>query len=181
MPGAGYEKIGNVVLASLALALAFTTPFEDLSARAVVLLFTRTDCPISNRYAPEMKRVYEKYASQGVRFYLVYPDRDETPAAIEKHRTEFGYPMPAIQDPKHEWVARVGAKVTPEAAVFVPSKGSFHLIYRGRIDDRYIDFGKSRREASVHDLQNAIEAGLAGRAVSLAETKAIGCYIADLR
>ena len=171
-----------MVFASLALALALTAPFEDPSARAVVLLFTRTDCPISNRYAPEMKRLYEKYASQGVRFYLVYPDRDETPATIEKHRTEFGYPMPAIQDLKHEWVARVGAKVTPEAAVFVPAKGGgFRLVYHGRIDDRYIDFGKSRREARVHDVQNAIEAGLAGRVVSPAETKAIGCYIADLR
>ena len=168
------------MLLALALWLA-ATPFEDPSARAVVLLFTRTDCPISNRYAPEIKKVYEQYAPKGVKFYLVYPDHDETPAAIEKHRTDFGYPMPALPDPKHLWVDRVGAKVTPEAAVFVPSKSGFQLIYHGRIDDRYIDFGKSRRQPSVHDLQNAIEAGLAGRPVTPAETKAIGCYIADLR
>ena len=174
-----------MVIASLALALALALtapkPFEDSSARAVVLVFTRTDCPISNRYAPEIKKVYEKFANQGVRFYLVYPDRDETPAAIERHRSEYGYPMPAVQDSKHEWVDQVGAKVTPEAAVFVPAKNGFRLIYHGRIDDRYIDFGKSRREATVHDLQNAIAAALAGRPAPRAETKAIGCYIADLR
>ena len=173
-----------MLVASLVFWLAAVHPFDDPAARAVVLLFTRTDCPISNRYAPEVKRVYEKYAAQGVRFYLVYPDRDETPAAIEKHRTEFGYPMPAIQDPGHEWVARAGAKMTPEAAVFVPSspgKRGFRLIYHGRIDDRYIDFGKSRREPTVRDLANAIDSALTGRAVAPAETKAIGCYIADLR
>ena len=171
------------MLLSLALALSISPPkpFDDPSARAVVLLFTRTDCPISNRYAPEIKKVHEKFASQGVKFYLIYPDRDETPAAIEKHRTEYGYPMPAIQDLKHEWVTRAGAKVTPEAAVFVSAKGGFRLIYHGRIDDRYIDFGKSRREATVHDLQNAIEAALAGRPVTPSETKAIGCYLTDLR
>lgn len=157
-------------------------PFDDPAARAVVLLFTRTDCPISNRYAPEVKKVYEKFAREGVRFYLVYVDKDETLAAIDKHRADFGYPMPALQDSKHQWVARVGAKVTPEAAVFVPSgKKDFRLVYHGRIDDRYIDFGKTRREASVNDLWNAIEASLAGRPIPQAETKAIGCYIADLR
>jgi hypothetical protein len=178
-----------VLLASLVifLAAAAPQPLDDASARAVVLLFTRTDCPISNRYAPEVKRVYEAYASQGVRFYLVYPDRDETIAAIEKHRSEFGYPMAAIQDPSHLWVARAQAKVTPEVAVFVPStiasnaKRDWRLVYHGRIDDRYIDFGKSRREPSVHDLQNAIDAALAGRTIKPAETKAIGCFIADLR
>jgi hypothetical protein len=176
-----------VLFASIALFLAAGNwqPLEDSSARAVVLLFTRTDCPISNRYAPEIKRVYEAYSTRGVRFYLVYPDRDETPAAIEKHRAEYGYPMPAIQDPQHRWVAKAQAKVTPEAAVFVPSPGpgkrTWQMIYHGRIDDRYIDFGKSRREASVHDLQNALEAALSGRKVEQAETKAIGCYIADLR
>ena len=159
-------------------------PFDDRAARAVVLLFTRTDCPISNRYAPEIKRVYEKYSGQGVRFYLVYPDKDETAAAIEQHRIEYGYPMPAVQDPSHEWVARASAKVTPEAAVFVPEspgKRDWRLVYHGRIDDRYIDFGKSRREATVRDLQNALDAVLAGRKVAPASAKAIGCYIADLR
>jgi len=173
-----------VLLASLVLFLAAVNlqPLGDPSARAVVLLFTRTDCPISNRYAPEIKRVYEAYAKQGVQFYLVYPDRDETAAAIEKHRSEFGYPMPAVQDLAHEWVARAHASVTPEAAVFVPAgKHEWRLVYHGRIDDRYIDFGKSRREPSVHDLQNAIDAALAGRKVAQAETKAIGCFIADLR
>lgn len=173
-----------MLLASLIvlLAAAAPQPFDDASARAVVLIFTRTDCPISNRYAPEVKRIYDAYASKGARFFLVYPDRDETSDAIEKHRSEFGYPMPALQDPSHQWVARGQAKVTPEAAVFVhPAGKEWTLVYHGRIDDRYIDFGKSRRQANVHDLQNALEAALAGQKVTPAETKAIGCFIADLR
>ena len=74
-------------------------PFDDPDARAVVLLFTRTDCPISNRYAPEIRRVYSRYHDRGVSFYLVYPDRDETPETIEKHRAEYSYPMPGDSGP----------------------------------------------------------------------------------
>ncbi|HEY3743482.1 MAG TPA: redoxin domain-containing protein, partial [Bryobacteraceae bacterium] len=162
-----------------------SSPFTDNTSRALVLIFTRTDCPISNRYAPEIKRIYDAYSTRGVKFYLVYPDREETAASIAKHREDYGYPMPAIEDPSHQLVARASATITPEAAVFVPirtaAKSDWRLMYHGRIDDRYIDFGKSRQQASVHDLQNAIDAVLAGRAPSPAVTKSIGCYIADLR
>ena len=40
----------------------------------MVLLFIRTDCPISNRYAPDLERLYERFAPQGVEFRLVYPE-----------------------------------------------------------------------------------------------------------
>lgn len=165
--------------------LSPSSPFNDTTSRALVFVFTRTDCPISNRYAPEIKRIYDAYSSRGVKFYLVYPDREETAATIARHREEYGYPMPAIEDPSHQLTARASATITPEAAVFVPihsaSKSEWRLAYHGRIDDRYVDFGKFRQEASVHDLQNAIDAVLAGRAPSPAVTKSVGCYIADLR
>ena len=175
--------LATLVLPLWLAAASGLNPFDDPHARAVVLLFTRTDCPISNRYAPEIKRVAEAYSSQGVKFYLVYPDRDETPGGIDQHRAEYGYTMPAIQDPEHAWVSRAHATITPEAAVFVPVAGKpgWRLVYHGRIDDRYVDFGKSRPFPKVHDLQNAIDAALAGHTVTPAETKAIGCFIADLR
>ena len=43
-----------------------------------VFVFTRTDCPISNRYAPEIRRIYERFEPQGVAFWLVYVDPDES-------------------------------------------------------------------------------------------------------
>src|SRR3954453_16325251 len=53
-------------------------PFQMRDAGAIVLLFVRTDCPVSNRYAPEIERMRAKYAAQGVVFWLVYPDEDTT-------------------------------------------------------------------------------------------------------
>ena len=36
-------------------------PLQNVRSKAVVFLFVETSCPISNRYAPEIKRLYEKY------------------------------------------------------------------------------------------------------------------------
>ena len=113
-------------------------PLRNTGARAVVLIFIRTDCPISNRYAPEVRRLHELFAPKEVRFWLVYPDAKEPVDAIRRHVEEFGYRCGVLRDPRHELVKTSKVKITPEAAVFVPGKG---LVYHGRIDDRYVDFG----------------------------------------
>ena len=147
-------------------------------AKFFVCLFTRTDCPVSNSYAPEVRRIFEKFSPRGVGFYLVYPDADESAAVIEKHLKEYSYPFPALRDPKHELVKLAGAKITPEAAVF---DASGKLLYRGRIDDRYVDFGKARVAPTVKDLENALEAILDGKAAPAAGGPAVGCFIADVK
>ena len=168
---------GDAPKGVLDLAGRAVDPLAESGAPAVVLLFTRTDCPISNRYAPEVRRLYERFRERGVRFWLVYPDPDSTVEDIERHRAEYEYPLPALRDPRHELVRRAGATITPEAAVFGSAR---EPLYLGRIDDRYVDFGKARPAATRHDLERAIEAVLDGRPVAEPRTEAIGCFIADL-
>src|SRR5229473_6484565 len=38
------------------------------SSKAIVFLFTSVDCPISNRYAPVVQRLYQTFAAQGDTF-----------------------------------------------------------------------------------------------------------------
>ncbi|MHC5004134.1 MAG: redoxin domain-containing protein [Planctomycetota bacterium] len=146
-------------------------------APVVVLLFARTDCPISNRYAPEVRRLVGRFADDGVRFWLVYPDPDTTAAEIRTHLEAYDYPCDAARDPRHALVDLVQATVTPEAAVFDTDR---RMVYRGRIDDRYVDFGQARPAPTTHDLERAIEAALAGTTVADPRTSAIGCFIVDL-
>lgn len=150
----------------------FATP-----ARARVFLFVRTDCPITNRYAPELQRIAQEFKSYHVEFWLVYPDASEKAPAIEKHISEYRFPGTALRDPKRELIARAHATVSPEAAVF-DSAG--RLVYHGRIDDRYIDIGKARAAARTHDLENAVADVLAGKPVAEPETRAVGCSLADV-
>src|SRR5262245_32173236 len=60
-------------------------PLANSGAKAVVFVFTRADCPISNRYAPEVRRLSASFMSDKVKFWLVYPDGETTPDAIRRH------------------------------------------------------------------------------------------------
>ena len=145
---------------------------------ATVFLFTSSDCPVSNRYAPEFRRLYEAFGPRGVRFWLVYPNPADSPATVRQHLGDFAYPMGALRDSEHLLVKRMKATVTPEAAVF-DTRG--RLTYRGRIDDRYARLGLVRPAPTRHDLEDALTSTLAGRPVAQPVTQAVGCFIADLR
>jgi hypothetical protein len=144
--------------------------------KAIVLLFVSTDCPISNRYALDVRRLHDLYAKDGVVFRLVYPNPAESVDDIRDHLKSFSYPGTALRDPRHDAVKRAGATITPEAAVY-DSRG--RLTYRGRIDDRYSAVGIERATATRHDLRDAIAATIAGKPVTPRFTQAVGCYVAD--
>ena len=150
-------------------------PFRE-PAKATVLLFLDPECPIANRYAPLIQRLARQYEALGARFWLVYPDPELPAAKILKHLKEFGYTVKALHDPKHVLVRKAKAHVTPEAAVFT-SEGK--LTYHGRIDDRYVDFGKERAAPTQHDLKEALEACLAGKSPLRETARAVGCYILE--
>jgi AhpC/TSA family protein len=153
-------------------------PLDTPRVPFTVFVFTRTDCPISNRYAPELKRLHGRFARAGVAFWLVYADPAEPVEAIRRHLEEYGYPFGALRDPQHSLVRMTRAKVTPEAAVFVAGP---RLVYTGRIDDRYVSFGRTRAAPTTHDLERVLEALLAGEAVAPRTTPAIGCFIPPLQ
>lgn len=149
-------------------------PFLAVSGRPVVLIFVRTDCPISNRYAPLIQRIGSEYGAK-VSLWLVYPDRMSTAEKIRQHERDYGYKLPALRDPQHALVAKAQVQVTPEAAVF---DANHHLLYHGRIDDLYQDFGRARPAATTHELVDAIQAAVSGKTAP-PSTPGVGCFIAD--
>src|SRR5579863_3285453 len=94
-----------------------TDPLKAAPGKVVVLIFVRTDCPISNRYAPTILRLSKLHAEKAA-FWLVYPDNAESPEAIRKHEHDFGYQLPALRDVHRTLVKESRAEITPEAAVF---------------------------------------------------------------
>jgi thiol-disulfide isomerase/thioredoxin len=143
--------------------------------RLTVYVFTTTDCPISNRYAPEINRLALKFKDQA-KFVLVYPVPTDSPEMIRDHQKKFGYALESTRDTAQALVKKAGATVTPEVAIM---KGN-QLLYRGRIDDRYVDFGKERPAPTKRDLEDALTAIVAGKSVASRETRAIGCILSDL-
>lgn len=150
-------------------------PFLAAPGKPVVLVFVRTDCPISNRYAPMIQQISSHYAAK-IAFWLVYPSKSSSADKIREHEREYGYKLPALRDPQHALAAQAQVQVTPEAAVF---DANHRLIYHGRIDDLYQDFGHARHAASTHELDDAIQAALTGKAAPN-NKPGVGCFIADL-
>jgi len=149
-----------------------TLPAPD--QEATVLLYTSVDCPISNAYAPEVRRIHEAYAEKGVAFYRVYAIPGADRSEIKKHTEEYGYTFPAVVDEDQATVQRTGARVTPEAVV-LDEDGEIR--YRGRINNMYAGLGKRRRVITSHDLRDALDAVLNEEKIADARTKAFGCFI----
>jgi len=149
-------------------------PLEGIEAEARVFLFVGAECPISNRYAPELGRIKEAFGPRGIEFWLVYTDDHLDADELARHATEFNLEAPLVRDPMRSLVERAGVGVTPEAAVF---SRSGELLYRGRIDDRVLELGLVRPEPERRDLRDALDAILAGRKPSVSSTPARGCTI----
>jgi hypothetical protein len=147
-------------------------PFESDGARASVFIFLMKDCPISNRYAPEIMRIAQEYQAKRIRFYLVYVDDVR---GLEKHLVEYGLAdLTTIFDDQRRLVKATGVQTAPESAV-IGTKGE--ILYRGRIDNLYAAMGKPRRQVTEHDLRDALDAIYDGRPISTPRTTAIGCFI----
>jgi len=147
------------------------------TAPAIVLFFTASDCPISNRYEPEMLRLEQKFGPSGVQFWWVYPNPEDTVEVIRSHQVQFTGSARVIRDTKQSLIHIAHAEITPEAAILVPESGTLYEVYHGRIDDRYIAFGQERPHAMHHDLENAIVAVLANRVVPQPGGPPVGCSI----
>ena len=140
-----------------------------------VYVFTTSDCPISNRYAPEIQRLSAQFGANA-KFVLVYPVASDTPQVIAEHKKQFGYALEHVRDTDRKLLKLTGVTVTPEVAVM--SGGT--MLYRGRIDDRYVELGRERPKPTTHDLEDAIAAAIANKPIAVKHTQAVGCILADL-
>ena len=159
--------------------------FAGPGVRVVVLIFAASDCPISNRYVPEVARLSHEFSGKGVRFLWIYPNPEDTAQVVARHNRDFSIPndlgSSAVLDTRQSLVTWAHASVTPEAAVFLTEGKELREVYHGRIDDRYISLGQERPQTQHHDLEEAIAAALAGKAAPQPGGAAVGCSVVFLQ
>lgn len=126
--------------------MALALPGQALVEQgAVVYVWLSPECPVSNRYAPELERIERDYP------------------AVKLIRTD-----------SVTLARKYGITMTPEVAV-VDTHG--RLFYRGRIDDQFVDYGKTRPAPTRRDLRIALDELAAGKRATLPRTKAFGCAL----
>jgi thiol-disulfide isomerase/thioredoxin len=146
-------------------------------SKVAVFFFISTECPISNRYAPEMNRIVSDYAAKDISFFAVHSDPGLEAEAARKHAQEVNYTIPVLLDPSESLAASLGVTATPTAVVVASTGG---ILYRGRIDNRNLDFGKYRTSGIQPDLRLALDAVLTGQPVANPFTRSVGCALPPL-
>ena len=187
---------GRVARISAALLLAAlagcgdTAPhvvLEDLDGHPVALLpapgpaasvfiFVGTECPISNRYAAEIGRLRDRFAREGMSFWIVYPDSRSSLEELRRHCADFFGGSTALRDPERRLARAARIEKVPEAAVFTRSEG---LVYHGRIDDRFMDVHLERPSPTRRDLEAALSAVARGSAPQPAAGPSVGCPLPE--
>ncbi|MGH9866725.1 MAG: thioredoxin family protein [Candidatus Polarisedimenticolia bacterium] len=147
-----------------------THALSDLrSSKGVVIIFVSTRCPVSNAYNERMARLADTYSSKGIRFVGINANKAEQPEEIADHARKHQWSFPVLKDAGNKVADLYGATVTPEAFVVDPSGV---VRYHGRIDD-----SQDAPAVKARDLDEALDALLAGREVAKKEAKAFGCSI----
>ena len=165
-------------------AVPFELPGVDDGSHALVdyadketvaVVFTCNHCPYARAWEDRLIDIQADYASRGVQLVAInandakkYPD-DSFPRMKERSE-EKGFNFPYLYDESQEIARAYGASRTPE--IFLFDKGGT-LRYHGTVDDNYDD------PAAVKTayLREALEAVLAEREPSTAETTPVGCTI----
>lgn len=151
-------------------SMLLTVALAAQGAAVEVELFLATGCPISNRYVPEIRRLAQQYGGQWVAWF---PEPGLTEERLRQWAAKWQPGVAVKRDVGARQARRAGASVTPEVALWWEGK----LVYRGRIDDRYVSWGKARRVVGERDLEAALAAVTQGSLPAKRETRAIGCVI----
>lgn len=146
-------------------------------SKLVVVAFLGTDCPLVKLYGARLDEMSKKYAERGVTFVGINSNRQDPPTKIGAHARTYGMTFPILKDPDNAIADAFEAERTPEIFILDENRA---VRYHGRIDDQYgltTGAGYGRPNLSRSDLQEAIDELLAGKPVSVPETKATGCII----
>ena len=142
--------------------------------KALVLIFSCNHCPYVQAYEDRMVKLQRDYIGKGVALVAINSndDHDYPEDSFEnmiKRAKDKGFNFQYLRDETQDIARKYGAICTPHVFAFDQHRT---LQYKGRIDDN-----RNPADVKVHDLQNALEAMLAGRKPGIQETRPFGCSI----
>ncbi len=149
-------------------------PLKENRGKPTALIFITHDCPICNAYAPQFMRLKNRFEGK-IRIQLVYSEPEITVAQANAHAKEFAMTkMGSWLDRSRTFAASCGATVVPEAIIF---SAEGEKVWTGRIDNQYASLGVHRQQATVHDLQDALDDLSKGKSPSPPHGQPVGCLI----
>ncbi len=145
------------------------------SAKALCVIFSCNHCPYVQAYEGRLKDLQAEFGPKGLQIVAInsndavaYPE--DSFDEMKKRAAAQGFNFSYLHDESQAVAKAFGAQRTPHIFLFDVSR---KLAYLGRVDDNY----KEPAAVKSRELRDAIEDLLAGNAVRLPETFAVGCTI----
>lgn len=145
---------------------------EELqSAKLVVVLFIRNNCPIAQGYEERISAFVEKFEPQGVSVVAINVSSEEGEGLkqMEARAKDRKFVFPYLRDESQKIGQAYGATNTPHVFVLDQQR---RIAYMGAIDDN-----NKAKLVEEHFLVDAVTALLAGKPVDNPETLQRGCHI----
>ena len=147
---------------------------DSMGKKGTLVVFTCNHCPFAKAYEDRLIALAKAYQPKGIAFLAINANDpsiapDDSFDNMVARAKDKSLPYPYLYDSTQEIAKAYGAQVTPHA--FLLDAGGV-VRYRGRIDDSV-----KPDEVKSKDLQNAIDAVLAGKPVPVDSTKAFGCGV----
>lgn len=147
-------------------------------AKGYIVVFTCNTCPFAVASEDRLVALDKEFKTKGYPVIAINPNNpkvqpDDTFELMQQKAKEAGFTFPYLYDEKQEIYAVYGATKTPHVYLLQKENGKNVVKYIGAIDDNVRD------AAAVKDrfLANAVNELLAGKEVTVKETKAIGCSV----
>ena len=147
-------------------------------AKGFIIIFDCNTCPMSRAYNARIIALNKKYAPQGFPVMLINPNSAEIVAEesfdeMKVHAKAHDYDFPYLYDESQEVVKKFNPTNTPHTFVLNKTAEGLKVAYVGAIDNNSRDGSK----ASKHFVEQAVDELLAGKAVTITKTRAIGCSV----
>ncbi len=150
--------------------------------KGYILIFTCNRCPYAVAYESRIMDLDKKYAPLGFPVIAISPNDptivpEDGFEEMKKLAEEKGYTFPYLLDEDQSVYPQYGATKTPHVFVLQKKGDSQVVKYIGAIDNNHED----ANDVTERYVEDAVDALLAGKIISVTETKAIGCSIKDKR
>lgn len=144
-------------------------------SQVLVIVFTCNHCPYAQAIWPRLVEFQSRMGPRGVQLVGVNPNDaqnypDDHPDQMKKKVKEWGINFPYLFDESQATARAYDAQCTPDIYAYGKDRT---LLYHGRFDDNWQEPGKVKRR----ELEEAVEAMLAGRPVPAKQNPSMGCSI----
>ena len=167
------EAIATDTLNLIDASGAISTLSKLSGTSATVIVFLYASCPLCQRTAPVLEKLWKEKQPRGVQVLGVFTDGTSVDD-LEKYKKDYDISFPLLVDKGGKVAAALSATVTPQA--FVLDRDA-KVRYMGRIDDLYQVRGMQSQVPVREDLREALSDTLAGSAVRVPRTLPVGCAI----